>query len=333
MDAWLPQAGALAGCVILLPMKRILLFSWMALSVLCAFGGKAPVPEAALPVRHAAQMAERFPKGNSWENVPPEILREWVWPLTSLGEDEVDWFPVLEPLARKLTQGCETSLAAARKLNRELWGRVGVIYSTKRDKANQDPLHSMRIGMASCSGLSILLIDACRSVGIPARLVGCQWREKPGNHSWVEVFSGGRWFALGAAEDCAPEALWFLPDAAAALADEPRYAIYAARATLLPDGTRFYGWGVPAENVTARYVGKARPRGVRVHIAAERGGERVAVPFRVEGKTYVTPGPLQDMNDYATVLFPSNQVFTLEIGGRKVRRRAEPGAIYVEQLP
>lgn len=278
-------------------------------------------------------MAERFAQGNRWEALAPETLREWVWPLTSLGEAEVDWLPVLEPLARELTQGCDTPLAAARKLNRELWKRVGVIYSTKRDKANQDPLHSMRIGLASCSGLSILLIDACRSVGIPARLVGCQWREKPGNHSWVEVFSGGKWFALGAAEDCAPEALWFLPDAAEALADEPRYAIYAARATPPPEGTRFYGWGVPAENVTERYSRAEQPKGVRVHIAAERGGVRVAVPFRVEGKIYVTPGPRQDMNDYATVFFPSNQIFTLEMEGRTFRRRAEPGAIYVERLP
>lgn len=279
-------------------------------------------------------MATRFPKGNRWERVSPEVAREWVWPLTSLGEDEVEWFPVLEPLARALTEGCATPLEAARALNRELWARVGVVYSTKRDKANQDPLHSMRIGMASCSGLSILLIDACRSVGIPARLVGCQWRKKPGNHSWVEILSGGAWHALGAAEECAPEALWFLPDAAEAVADEPCHAIYAARATPAPGGTRFYGWGVPAENVTARYAGATpRPAGVRVHIAAERGGERVAMPFRVNGETYVTPGPRQDMNAYATVLFPSNQVFTLEIGGQTLRRRAEPGAIYVERLP
>lgn len=282
---------------------------------------------------HEEAMARRFPQGNRWEKVAPEMAREWVWAQTSLGEDAVDWFPVLGPLARELTAGCETPLAAARALNRELFKRVGVVYSTKRDKANQDPLHSMRIGMASCSGLSILLIDACRSVGIPARLVGCQWRRKPGNHSWVEVWSGGAWHALGAAEDCAPEALWFLPDAAEAVADEPRYAIYAARATATPAGTTFYGWGVPAENVTARYAKVAPPEGVRVHIAAERNGARVAVPFRVDGKDYVTPGPLRDMNDYATVTFPSNGVFTLEMEGRKVRREARPGAIYVERLP
>ena len=123
----------------------------------------------------------------------PTLFREYVAPLTSLGEEPVDWLPTLRPIAQELAKGAPTPLEAARRINRGLWDRVKVKYSTKRDKANQDPLHSMRIGMASCSGLSILLADACRSVGIPARLVGCNWRAKPGNHTWVEIWSEGAW--------------------------------------------------------------------------------------------------------------------------------------------
>ena len=280
-------------------------------------------------------LEERFAQGNRWESVPREVLQEWVWPSTSITEEEVDWLPTLQPIAEELTAGCETPLAAARALNQKLWKRIGVIYSPKRDKADQDPLHSMRIGMASCSGLSILLIDSCRALGIPARFVSCIWRTKPGNHSWVEVYSGGTWTPLGAAEDCAPEKLWFLADAAEAVADEPKHAVYAARATLLPEGTRIAGWGVPAENITARY---AKPKAaeatdVKVFIAAERAGERVAVPFRVAGKDYITPGPLQDLNDYATVTFLSNTLFTLEMEGQRREYRAEPGAIIVVPLP
>src|SRR6478752_4758171 len=44
-------------------------------------------------------------------------------------------------------------------------------YSTERRAANQSPSESRESGKASCTGLSILLSDACRSVGIPARLV------------------------------------------------------------------------------------------------------------------------------------------------------------------
>ncbi len=269
-----------------------------------------------------------------WGEAAPELHREYVAPRTSLGEPEVDWEPVLRPLAEEITRDAKTSLEAAMLLNRHLWKRIGVIYSTKRDKPNQDPLHSIRIGLASCSGLSIILVDACRSIGIPARVVGCMWRHKPGNHTWVEIWSEGEWYPLGAFEDCPPEELWFLNDAAEALADDPRYAIYAARATPSPDGTYFYGWGVPADNITARYL-KAFPESskmARVFIAAERAGQRVAVPFTVQGKVYMTPGPLRDLNDYTTLELPIGEVFAVEFEAQTIPIRAEPNLRLVVPL-
>ncbi len=263
---------------------------------------------------------------NRWGIEDPELHREYIAPRTSLGETSVDWEPVLRPIAEEITREAKTPLEAALALNKHIWKRVGVIYSTKRDKPNQDPLHSMRIGMASCSGLSILLVDACRSVGIPARVVGCMWRQKPGNHTWVEVWSDGKWYPLGAFEDSPPDKLWFLEDAAQALADDPRYAIYAARATLLPDGTRFYGWGVPAENVTARYLKATSTTSdrARIFIAAERDGERIEIPIQVNGITYRTPGPLRDLNDYLTVELPKNELFTVAWGTTHSTYRAIP---------
>ena len=52
----------------------------------------------------------------------------------------------------------------------------------------------MRQHMASCTGLSVLLVDALRAAGIPARFAGTPaWHDDRGNHSWVEVWIGGRW--------------------------------------------------------------------------------------------------------------------------------------------
>ena len=52
----------------------------------------------------------------------------------------------------------------------------------------------MRQGMASCTGLSILLVDALRSVGIPARFAGtASWHDDRGNHSWTEVRLDDGW--------------------------------------------------------------------------------------------------------------------------------------------
>ena len=50
-----------------------------------------------------------------------------------------------------------------------IFEKLDVVYSTKRPKADQSPGESIKAGLASCTGLSILLISACRSVGIPAR--------------------------------------------------------------------------------------------------------------------------------------------------------------------
>ena len=69
-----------------------------------------------------------------------------------------------------------------------MFQRSGVEYNTLREKTNQSPAESMRQGMASCTGLSVLLVDALRAVGIPARFAGtAAWHDDRGNHSWTEV--------------------------------------------------------------------------------------------------------------------------------------------------
>ena len=54
-------------------------------------------------------------------------------------------------------------------------------------------MSTMLFGYASCTGVSILYIDALRTLGIPARLVGTPgWNGNVanGNHNWVEVWLG-----------------------------------------------------------------------------------------------------------------------------------------------
>jgi len=77
---------------------------------------------------------------------------------------------------------------------------VQVAYSREREKADQSSFESIASGKASCTGLSILLVDACRAVGIPARVVGTPlWVDRSGNHTWVEIWDDG-WRYLGACE-------------------------------------------------------------------------------------------------------------------------------------
>jgi hypothetical protein len=58
-----------------------------------------------------------------------------------------------------------------------------------------DPLSTILFGHASCTGVSILYVDALRTVGIPARMAGTpawQGNVSLGNHNWVEVWLGAK---------------------------------------------------------------------------------------------------------------------------------------------
>ena len=136
--------------------------------------------------------------------------------------------------------------------------------------------------MATCTGLSIMLVEACRAVGVPARVAGiASWPGRGGNHTWVEVWDDG-WHFVGAAEpdEKGLDHAWFVGDAAKAIKGSPRSAIYAV--TYRTTGAFFpMVWNrsdrVPAEDVTDRYAQATPPPPTRPRLMVEvrRGGERV----------------------------------------------------------
>ncbi len=144
------------------------------------------------------------------------------------------------------------------------------MYNTRRLRTDQCSKESIKQGMATCTGLSIMLVEACRAVGVPARLAGiAAWPGRGGNHTWVEVWDDG-WHFVGAAEpdDKGLDHAWFVGDAAKAIKGSGRNAIHAV--TYRSTGTFFpMVWAesarVPAEDVTDRYTrghGGRRPRHV-----------------------------------------------------------------------
>ena len=61
---------------------------------------------------------------------------------------------------------------AAQMLNRKIFPYFKVKYDTTRLRPDQSPTESIASGKATCTGLAILLVDACRAAGIPARVAG-----------------------------------------------------------------------------------------------------------------------------------------------------------------
>lgn len=177
-------------------------------------------------VRFAYQAWDESP----WkDDLPPEIFLNNVLPYANINERRDRWRKDFYERFKPLVKEAKTPAEAAAILNQQIFPLLKVRYSTERRKADQSPYESIRTGLASCTGLSVLLIDACRAVGVPARFVGTPlWTNKSGNHSWVEIWDKG-WHFTGAAEPTGADLdkAWFVDRAAAARRDDPQHAIYA----------------------------------------------------------------------------------------------------------
>ncbi len=195
--------------------------------------------------------------------VPKDLFFNDVLPYAVIDESRDPWRASYFEMASNIVAEAHTATEAVQRLNRDFFNVVNVHYSTKRNRPNQSPFESAAQGMASCTGLSIILVDACRAVGIPARIVGTPlWTNQRGNHTWVEFWDGD-WHFVGADEYDANgvDRGWFTDDAARAIEDEPLHAIYAT--SWEKTGLNFpMVWApddqsVPGINVTDRYAKQA----------------------------------------------------------------------------
>jgi predicted esterase len=279
------------------------------------------------------------------DRVPKEIFLNEILPYASINEARDDWRQVLREKCAPLVEGCKTPGEAAHRLNQKLFKLVQVKYSTERKKADQSPLESMKSGLASCTGLSVLLIDACRSVGVPARLVGTPlWFNNRGNHTWVEVWDE-TWHFAGAAEPDSKglDRGWFVHDASQALKDVPEHAIYAT--SFKKTGLAFpMVWApsvryVSAANVTERYTPKSKPEEkdtprLLVKVLDRPAGKRVAAKVRVIDSSNPTAklegtsrDESADTNDILPFTIQKDRTYTVEVeqDGKKVRQEFRPG--------
>ena len=206
------------------------------------------------------------------DQIPKEIFLNNILPYININERRDQWRKDFRERFAPLVQGAKTPSEAAAMLNQKLFPTVKVKYSTQRAKADQSPYESMQSGLASCTGLSVLLIDACRALAIPARFVGTPlWSDKSGNHSWVEVWDNG-WHFTGAAEPTGDrlDQAWFIGRASTAKRDDLKHAIYAVSFQRTPlkfplvwDRSVDY---ISAVNVTDRYtnIGFKVPEGTQM---------------------------------------------------------------------
>lgn len=244
---------------------------------------KATLSEAFLTenLTLAFEARARFPWAKA---VPEDIFLNDVLPYASLDEKRDPWRRQLLDAATPLVKDCHTASEAAQALNRDLFKKLNVHYSTDRESANQSPAQSIASGKASCTGLSLILVDACRSVGIPARIAGLsQWTDKPGNHTWVEIWDGG-WHFTGASE-YSPEGLdhtWFADEIAHAHKVQVIYATsWKQTGSSFPLAWDPANTSIPGIEVTTQYKqpsGNVAGALLHVQLFDKANGKRLEAP-------------------------------------------------------
>lgn len=282
----------------------------------------------------------------SWsQTLPNDIYSTYVLPYCVVDEVRDSWRKELYELFSPVVDTCKTMEEAVLAVGRCIPSMTGVEYNTLREKTNQSPRESMRQGMASCTGLSILLIDAYRSIGIPARFVGtASWHDNRGNHSWTEVWLDGEWRVTEYYLPSQLDHLWFMPDAGKATPDNRRYAIYATRFGSSEDWFPMVWCGedstaiedlpqsVGAENVTQHYIDLANAQdenrikaGTHTYLRivgcnkqgdTSHSSNRLAMGVDIFRENEqmgggLTAGPTRDLNDVFSVLLPKNTSYEL----------------------
>lgn len=268
-------------------------------------------------------LAYQAREATAWAKViPEEIFLNDVLPYANLNETRDSWRKDLRDRFASEVKDCKTPGEAALKLNAKIFDVLNVHYhATKRPKPDQSPSESMKATFASCTGLSILLVDACRAVGVPARTAGTPAWTIPkgdangnhaGNHTWAEIWDG-QWHFLGACENSKLSDTWFAGNASRADDSRVENRIYAASFKktnmffpLVWDMSIRY---VNAEDRTLFYTTKrtvkvtltdAKGDATAAHLTLRRGGMIVA-DMDVKGAASLT---LAGNQDYQAAITP-----------------------------
>eukprot|EP00884_Botryococcus_braunii_P010765 jgi/Botrbrau1/19690/Bobra.0003s0051.1 len=196
----------------------------------------------------------------AWESqpwlstVPCTIFLNNVLPYANVDEPREEWRTLLQKLVAPLIANCTSISEAALVVNQQLWELWD---PPIRFKPNQtpdilSPSQVIAARHASCTGLSVFLVDALRSVGIPSRLAGIPAWNTPegGNHDWVEVWHDGAWSFTGAAEwtPAGWNSTWFYPEPAKRqIPGDRMHSIWATSWKTTADGTFPLSWA-PDDN-------------------------------------------------------------------------------------
>ena len=285
-------------------------------------------------------------EGYPWSNAAPaEIAAASLHPDQVLDEEPCNWRPVLSPIISRMVQHCTSAREATLHIAANLGRTTGVYYTPQRRKHNMNALEALAEKKVSCTGQSILLICALRSVDIPARAVGVLcWNHIRGNHTWAEAWFDGAWHMIEFNEQSF-NTPWVMENIGMLDSRIPWQRIKAATPTgksrwYLPEQPRVPA--IPAEDVTTRYMELARQHYAKSGMSADYQPllvdlqPRSSTPPMVEllnDKQEVVsslrlPALSDDMRYFTRMQLPRTGQYYLRIEGRRnlipISATAEP---------
>jgi len=177
------------------------LYAYMPLNDLADYTGEFFLEN----VNMSLKARERTPWGKS---VPEDIFLHYVLPLRVNNENLDSFRLVCYDEIYSKTKDKKNIIDAALEINH--WCQEKVTYQPS-DSRTSAPLSTMLSARGRCGEESTLTVSALRTAGIPARQVYTpRWAHTDDNHAWVEVWSNGKWYYMGA---CEPEPVidrgWF----------------------------------------------------------------------------------------------------------------------------
>ena len=184
------------------------LFAFMPLSDLADYDGRFFLAN----VNISLKAMDESPWG---KNIPEEIFLHYVLPCR-VNNENLDSFRIVYYDEIKSRVKSEDIVSAALEINH--WCHEKVAYQAA-DIRTSAPMSTILSARGRCGEESTFTVAALRTAGIPARQVYTpRWAHTDDNHAWVEVWSEGKWYYMGA---CEPEPVidrgWFTEPARRAM--------------------------------------------------------------------------------------------------------------------
>jgi O-antigen ligase len=187
--------------------------------------------------------------------VPEDIFLNYVVPYAVANERRDRWRPEYFRRFRAAAEACPSIEEMAMAVNRDVFVFDKLSYLERDNRKNLlSPGQVMARGYVSCGEAALLVVDGCRSVGIPARLtVLPRWPKSKAGHFWVEVYDRGRWRKLTAFDPSPLDRTWIQGLVAKIVPVRPENRIYAISFRRTPIRIMF-GGDVSFLDVTGDYI-------------------------------------------------------------------------------